>query len=53
MSGHSAVKNVLMIAAMVIKGVSDDNCFHDEGSGDIQAHSDRSNTFGGNGSIGG
>lgn len=39
-----------MIAAVVIKGVSDGSC-HGEGSGDIEAHSDRSNNLGGDGSI--
>lgn len=38
-----------MITAMVIKGVSGVNC-HGEGSGDIEAHSNRSNHLGGDGS---
>lgn len=52
MSGHGIVNNLLVIAAMVLKGVSDDNYCHGEGSGDIEAHSDRSSNFGGDGSIG-
>lgn len=42
----------LKMAAMVIKGVSDDN-FHGEESGDTEVHRDRSNHFGGDGSTGG
>lgn len=43
---------LLMVAAMVIKGVSDANCCHGEGSGDIEAHSDRGNNLGGDDSTG-
>lgn len=41
-----------MITAIVIKGVSDGNCFHNERSGDIEAHGDRSNNLEGDGTIG-
>lgn len=51
MSGHDVI-DLLVITATVIKGVSNGNCFHDERSGDIEAHSDRSNNLEGDGSIG-
>lgn len=51
--GWWVVMVLLLIVALMIKGVSEDNCCHGEGHGDIEAHSDRSSNFGSDGSIGG